>query len=60
MEKNGHGPSGVEYRHRLSGAQYGLSRHGEAVPLGESYQAERIGRRGPTATVQAVSAGEGE
>ena len=60
MEKNRHGPSEVEFRHRLYGAQYGLSSHGEAVPPGDSYQAERIGRRGLKTTAQAANEGEGE
>ena len=60
VEKNRHGPSEVEFRHRLYGAQYGLSSHGETVPPGDSFQAERIGRRRLKAAAQAAEEGEGE
>jgi hypothetical protein len=42
VEKNRHGPSELEFRHKLRGAYYCLSRTGERVSEGESYQVERI------------------
>jgi replicative DNA helicase len=45
VEKNRHGPSEVEYRHRIHGAYYRLSREGEQITAEESYQAERIAMR---------------
>lgn len=42
IEKNRHGPSEIEYRHRLHGAYYRLSHTGERVTAEESYQAERL------------------
>jgi hypothetical protein len=52
IEKNRSGPSEVEYRHRLHGAYYCLSRTGELIPDSESFQAERIGLRAKTRNVQ--------
>jgi hypothetical protein len=40
-EKNRHGPSEAEFRHRLLGAQYALHPVGEAVLATASFQAER-------------------
>lgn len=45
IEKNRHGPSEVEYRHRLHGAYYRLGHEGERVEADESFQAERTGLR---------------
>ena len=42
IEKNRHGPSEVEFRHRLHGAFYLLSPEGDRVPESESYQHERV------------------
>ncbi len=42
IEKNRHGPSEVEFRHRLHGAYYCISCAGERVAEGESYQVERV------------------
>ena len=42
IEKNRHGPSEVEFRHRLHGAFYLLSPQGELAPESESYQHERV------------------
>jgi replicative DNA helicase len=42
IEKNRNGPSEVEFRHRLHGAYYCISRRGKRVEAGESYQTERI------------------
>ncbi len=42
IEKNRHGPSEVEFRHRLHGAYYRLAIQGEQIEIRESYQAERI------------------
>jgi replicative DNA helicase len=42
VEKNRHGPSEVEFRHRLYGAYYCLSRIGNPVSVNESFQAERV------------------
>ena len=42
IEKNRHGPSEVEYRHRLYGAFYHLSPHGQPVTNDDSFQSERI------------------
>jgi replicative DNA helicase len=41
IEKNRNGPSEVEFRHRLHGAHYCLSRRGEPVGPEDSYQVER-------------------
>jgi hypothetical protein len=46
VEKNRHGPSEVEFRHRLHGAHFCLSRTGQPVEAGESFQRERINVRG--------------
>jgi replicative DNA helicase len=45
IEKNRHGPSEVEFRHRLHGAFYHMSPHGEPVTDEESYQSDRSPRR---------------
>jgi hypothetical protein len=45
IEKNRSGPSEVEFRHRLHGAYYCLSRQGERVADDESFQVERIALR---------------
>jgi len=42
IEKNRHGPSEVEFRHRLHGAFYRLCCTGERVSAHESFQAERV------------------
>jgi hypothetical protein len=42
VEKNRNGPSEEEFRHRLHGAHFCLSRTGQPVGAGESFQAERI------------------
>lgn len=42
VEKNRHGPSEVEFRHRLHGAHFCMSRTGQPVAMGESFQRERI------------------
>jgi replicative DNA helicase len=42
IEKNRHGPSEIEFRLRLHGTYYCLSRSGERVTGEESYQTERI------------------
>jgi replicative DNA helicase len=42
IEKNRHGPSELEFRHRLHGAFYHMSPHGEVVADEDSYQSERI------------------
>jgi replicative DNA helicase len=60
IEKNRHGPSEVEYRHRLHGAFYTLSPDGQRVEPEESYQAERVALqppRRPRASRSAVRAG---
>lgn len=44
IEKNRHGPSEMEFRHRLDGAHYRLSGEGQNVDASESYQGERIKR----------------
>lgn len=47
VEKNRHGPSEVEFRHRLHGAHYCLSCTGEGVSAEESFQVERVDLRLP-------------
>jgi hypothetical protein len=46
IEKNRHGPSEVEWRHHLYGERFYLQPEGSCVPLSESFQAERVGRKG--------------
>jgi len=41
VEKNRHGPSDVEWRHKHYGAAFLFDRHGDVVPEEESWQAER-------------------
>jgi hypothetical protein len=41
VEKNRHGPSEAEFRHRLLGAQFALHPVGEAVSAGTSFQVDR-------------------
>ncbi len=46
IEKNRHGPSEVEWRHHLCGERFYLHPEGSCVPLNESFQSERLGRKG--------------
>jgi RecA/RadA recombinase len=46
VEKNRHGPSEVEFRHRLHGPFFCLSRAGQVVAARESFQGERLKVRG--------------
>lgn len=45
IEKNRHGPSEVQWRHHLYGERFYLEPNGSCVPLSETFQSERLGRR---------------
>lgn len=57
IEKNRHGPSEVEWRHHVYGERFYLQSEGSCLPLTESYQTERLGRKRPGSTATYCTAG---